>query len=142
VRPNRSSVDGGITAGLCELTLETADPFSLAGFYERVFGWQRLSEEPDRIWLACGEDARIGFWAPGEKEFGDRGGRHVHYALSIPPGRMTALCDHLEREGIDYRGPVEHDGGDRSIYFSDPERNLVEAWDFFERRQDAEALAE
>jgi hypothetical protein len=27
---------------------------------------------------------------------------------------------------------VEHNGGDRSLYFSDPEGNVVEAWDFFE----------
>jgi hypothetical protein len=30
-------------------------------------------------------------------------------------------------------GPVEHDGGDRSLYVRDPEGNLVEAWDLFER---------
>ena len=28
-------------------------------------------------------------------------------------------------------GPVEHDGGDRSLYFEDPAGNLVEVWDFF-----------
>lgn len=30
------------------------------------------------------------------------------------------------------RGPVEHEGGDHSLYFEDPAGNLVEAWDFFE----------
>ena len=29
-------------------------------------------------------------------------------------------------------GPVEHDGGDRSVYFFDPAGNGVEIWDFFE----------
>jgi hypothetical protein len=28
---------------------------------------------------------------------------------------------------------VEHDGGDRSLYVVDPEGNVVEVWDFFER---------
>ena len=31
------------------------------------------------------------------------------------------------------RGPVEHEGGDRSIYAEDPEGNVVEVWDFFHR---------
>jgi hypothetical protein len=35
---------------------------------------------------------------------------------------------------------VEHPGGDRSIYFQDPGGNMVEAWDFFHRGQDVEAL--
>jgi hypothetical protein len=40
---------------------------------------------------------------------------------------------------------VRHEGGDRSVYFEDPEGNVVEAWDFFEHsagaRQGVEALA-
>ncbi len=32
-------------------------------------------------------------------------------------------------------GPVEHPGGDRSIYFHDPARNMVEACDFLERSE-------
>lgn len=31
------------------------------------------------------------------------------------------------------RRPVEHPGGDRSIYVEDPEGNTVEVWDFFRR---------
>ena len=34
--------------------------------------------------------------------------------------------------GHDFRGPVEHEGGDRSLYFEDTEGNVVELWDFFE----------
>ena len=29
-------------------------------------------------------------------------------------------------------GPIEHDGGDRSVYVFDPEGNRVELWDYFE----------
>jgi hypothetical protein len=43
------------------------------------------------------------------------------------------------------QGPVEHPGGDRSVYFRDPAGNLVEAWDFFAHgdgaRQGVRALA-
>jgi len=123
----------GLTRGFCELTLEARDPAALAGFYTHVFGWPELSRRGDRVWLECGERSRLGLWSKGSKEFGDEGGRHVHFALSVRPGQLDQLVRTLARRGIAHEGPVEHDGGDRSVYFEDPEGNVVEAWDFFER---------
>jgi catechol-2,3-dioxygenase len=135
-----------LTRGLCELTLQTTDPEGLACFYREALGFPELAREDDRIWLACGEHTRLGLWSPGEKEFGDEGGRHVHYAFSVTPGALEEVRERLSRLGVACRGPVEHDGGDRSLYFEDPAGNVVEAWDFFERgegrRQGVEALAE
>jgi catechol-2,3-dioxygenase len=123
-----------LTRGLCELTLQTSDPDKLARFYVEVLGFPELAREEDgRIWLGCGEKTRLGLWPPGAKEFGDRGGRHVHYAYSVRPGALAQIRARLERLGVAHRGPVEHEGGDRSLYFEDPEGNVVEAWDFFER---------
>jgi hypothetical protein len=97
------------------------------------------------VWLAAGERARLGLWLPGEKEFGDEGGRHVHYAFSAGPGGLDRLAERLDETGHPYRGPVEHEGGDRSLYVEDLEGNVVEVWDFFEhgagRREGAGALA-
>jgi catechol-2,3-dioxygenase len=118
--------------GLCELTLETPDPRALAEFYVRVFDFPVLAEEDDRLWLGCGERARLGLWSPGEKEFGDRGGRHVHFAFSVDHGALVTVLERLRALGIEHRGPLRHEGGDQSLYFEDPEGNLVEAWDFFE----------
>ena len=126
------------TNGLCELTPETPDPQRLAHFYADVFDLPLLSDEGDRVWLGCGEQARLGLWSPGEKEFGDRGGRHVHFAFSVAHGELLAVCDRLRERGVEHRGPVEHDGGDHSVYFEDPEGNLVEAWEFFEDGEGAE----
>jgi catechol-2,3-dioxygenase len=96
-----------------------------------------LSREADRTWLACGSRARLGLWTPGEKEFGDRGGRHTHFALRVSPGSLDSLVDRLAELGIETEGPVEHDGGDRSLYVEDPEGNVVEVWDFFEHGEGA-----
>ena len=126
------------TQGICELTLESRDPERLARFYESALGLPRISHEEDRIWLACGDRARLGLWRDGEKEFGDRGGRHVHFALSVAPGELDALVARLDELGHRERDPVEHDGGDRSLYLRDPEGNVVELWDFFERDQRAD----
>ena len=132
----------GLTRGFCELTLEANDPAALAEFYKAVFGWHEISREPDRVWLGTGERSRLGLWTEGRKEFGDRGGRHVHFALSVLPGRLDALTEKLSARGVEHDGPVEHDGGDRSVYFEDPEGNVVEAWDYFEHGDGAESGVE
>jgi catechol-2,3-dioxygenase len=59
----------------------------------------------------------------------------VHFALSASPGTLDGLVERLQ-ELASVRGPVEHAGGDRSIYVEDPEGNVVEVSDFF-RRDDA-----
>jgi catechol-2,3-dioxygenase len=132
-------------AGICELVLETEDVGALAGFY-RELGLELLLEEDDRVWLAAGDNCRLGIWPPGEKEHGDRGGRHVHFALSVDHDRLDELTGGLRERGVEVDGPVEHEGGDRSVYFFDPAGNRVELWTFFRNgdgaRDGVMALAE
>ena len=131
--------------GVCEVTLETSERPALEAFYTSALGLGVLSREEDRTWLACGPRARLGLWTPGEKEFGDEGGRHVHFALSVQPGALDVACARLRALGIEFEGPIEHPGGDRSLYCEDPAGNVLELWDFFEREQGrngVEALAE
>ena len=129
-----------LTDGFAELTLETRDRERLERFYVDGLGLRVLAREDDRTWLAAGEHARLGLWTPGEKEFGDEGGRHVHFAFSAAPGRLDALVERLREHGAQIRGPEEHDGGDRSLYVEDPEGNVVEVWDFFARGKPVEQL--
>jgi glyoxylase I family protein len=119
--------------GICELTLQARDPAALERFYRDLLGCERLASEGDRIWLACGDRTRLGLWSPGRKEFGDRGGAHVHFAFACPPEGLDAVRARLEAGGVSHQGPVEHEGGDRSLYLEDPEGNVLELWDFFER---------
>jgi catechol-2,3-dioxygenase len=128
-----------IARGLCELTLESRDHHALAGFYRDVLGLPVLAEEDDRVWLACGTRSRLGLWSVGEKEFGYRGGQHVHFAFSVPHGELREIAQRLAERGMSARGPVEHEGGDQSLYFEDPEGNVVEGWDFFEGGDGAHA---
>jgi len=132
-------------SGICELVLETDDVPRLQSFY-RELGLGLLLEEEGRVWLAAGECCRLGIWPPGEKEFSDRGGRHVHFALSVDRDGLESLIENLRGRGVEVQGPIEHDGGDRSVYFSDPAGNRVELWDFFRDGDGAEdgvmALAE
>jgi catechol-2,3-dioxygenase len=131
--------------GVCELVLETDDVEGLKTFY-RELGLELLLEEEGRVWLAIGEQCRLGIWPPGEQEFSDRGGRHVHFALSVDGEQLDSLSRDLRRRGVEVEGPVEHEGGDRSAYFFDPAGNRVELWNFFRDGEGAEggvmALAE
>ncbi len=124
--------------GFCELTLQARDLAALEAFYTERVGLECLTREDDRIWLRVGAHARLGLWAPGPKEFGDQGGAHVHFAFSVPPGGLDELAGRLHERGVPCRGPDEHPGGDRSLYVEDPEGNVVEVWDFFERGEGAE----
>lgn len=132
-------------SGICELVLETDDVEGLRRFYGDL-GLDLLLEEEGRVWFAAGEHCRLGIWPPGEKEFSDRGGRHVHFALSVGSGKLESLSEDLRGRGVEVQGPIEHDGGDRSAYFFDPAGNRVELWDFFRDGEGAEdgvmALAE
>ena len=123
--------------GFAELTLEARDLDGLVRFYEDAFGLEVLQRREDRVWLSAGREARLGIWTPGEKEFGDEGGRHVHFAFAADPGTLDALADRLRAYGAAPRGPEEHEGGDRSLYVQDPEGNVVEVWDFFARGEGA-----
>lgn len=127
--------------GFCELALTARDPEGLARFYIECFGLSELSRDEDRIWLSAGDHARLGLWRPGEKEFGDEGGTHVHFAFAVAPGALDGIAERLRGLGLDPEGPVEHDGGDRSLYVEDPEGNIVEAWDHFERGRTVDDLA-
>jgi catechol-2,3-dioxygenase len=131
--------------GICELVLEADDVGRLRSFYEEL-GLEVLAEERDRTWLRAGEHCRLGIWSPGEKEFSDRGGSHVHFAFSVGADGLDALSSRLRERGVEVEGPVEHEGGDRSAYFFDPAGNRVEIWDFFRDGDGAEdgvmALAE
>lgn len=118
--------------GLCELTLESRDHRALAHFYRVRWNcrcWPRRR-------TACGSPAAHTADSvsgrSGSKAYGDRGGRHVHFAFSVAHGRLHEIARRLRNLGVCPRGPVEHEGGDHSLYFEDPAGNLVEAWDFFE----------
>jgi catechol-2,3-dioxygenase len=118
--------------GLAEVTLQGPKPTELARFYQRAFGCEILAEKDRRIWLAIGPRSRLGQWTPGKRGFGDQGGTRVHFAFRLAPGALDGLAATLQAKGIAMRGPIQHDGGDRSIYVEDPRGNVVEAWSCFE----------
>lgn len=50
----------------------------------------------------------------------------LHYALGIPATAMEQWRQHLGVQGVAIEGRVEWKGGGVSLYFRDPDQNLVE----------------
>jgi catechol-2,3-dioxygenase len=129
--PTDQNREPHLVTGYAELTLQTPEPDALAEFYREVFSLGELDDDADedgRVWLTVGDGARLGLWTPGEKEFGDEGGAHVHFAFAADDEALEEIVSRARERGAETEGPVEHDGGDRSIYVTDPEGNVVEAW--------------
>ena len=56
--------------------------------------------------------------------------------LSTPATKPVARAEWLRQNGWDFEGPIAHDGGDRSLYLSDPEGNRLELWDYLDGHRD------
>jgi catechol-2,3-dioxygenase len=125
--------------GICEFVLVAEDIERMVDFYQAL-GLGALSRKDDRVWLAVGPRCRIGIWTPGEKEHRDRGGTHVHFALSASRSRLDSVVGQLRDVGQEFEGPIVHDGGDRSIYLFDPEGNRLEIWDYFQEDRNIDRL--
>lgn len=128
--------------GIAEITLQTDDLAGLQRFYTEVIGLSTLQDQADRVWLRVGEHGRLGLWCPGEKEFGDRPGVHVHFALTFEPSALDAIAHRLAAAGIDHEGPDEHEGGDRSLYWTDPAGHRGEAWELFATGATTQAVSD
>jgi catechol-2,3-dioxygenase len=84
---------------ICELVLEAGDIGRLVVFYSGL-GLEVLARQEDRAWLATGERSRLGIWSPGRKEHADRGGRHMHFALSASRGTLDRAMQELRASGV------------------------------------------
>lgn len=50
----------------------------------------------------------------------------IHFALEVPENELVGAGERLRAAGLDVRGPFRWPGGQRSVYFHDPEGNVVE----------------
>jgi catechol 2,3-dioxygenase-like lactoylglutathione lyase family enzyme len=123
--------------GLFEFVLEVADLAATERFYVEHLGLsvvERWGDDRPAFWVAIGNQGFLGLWtreAGGEKAlFGGRGGAHVHFAIRVPYGTLDTMQTRLEALGYSV-GTIDFGGGNRAIYVSDPDDNLVE---FTERR--------
>lgn len=118
--------------GVSELTLQVHDLEASARWYMEHLELPVTGRDDDNafVWLKAGEWTRIGLWLPGEREFGDEPGAHVHFAMRVNPEDMEEVAATLRAKGLAVEGPVRHPGKNRSVYVKDPDGHLIEFFDY------------
>jgi catechol 2,3-dioxygenase-like lactoylglutathione lyase family enzyme len=120
--------------GLLELVLEVKDLERSLAFYRDLIGLQLVelwSPPRSAAWVGIGRNAVLGLWPAssgghGVGIAGSRGGSHVHYAMYVEQGTLASWQRRLELAGLKVEGPVSFARGNRSIFFEDPDGNVVE----------------
>jgi catechol-2,3-dioxygenase len=132
IEEEQESLPAPKSSGLYELVLEVADLAAAEHFYRDVLGLEfveRWGDDRPAVWFGLGGEAFLGLWsvaAGGEKAIHHgRGGSHVHYAIRLRRGTLSAMEERLASLGYE----VEHfdfGNGNHSIYVDDPDGNVVE----------------
>lgn len=122
--------------GLLETALYVKDVHRAAEFYRRLFGFGILLESDRLIALdVAGKNVLLLFAAGATTEPVTLPGGTIpahgslgptHFAFSAEADELPGWIDRLGDSGIAVEGEMSWDGGARSIYFRDPDDNLVE----------------
>jgi catechol 2,3-dioxygenase-like lactoylglutathione lyase family enzyme len=124
--------------GLLELVLEVVDLERAVAFYRDTLGMPEVVRWPaDRrpaVWVELGPNEVLGLWpassgGPGVAIHGSRGGSHVHFACYVEPGSLQEWERRLDAAGLEYES-VEFEPGNRSLFVTDPDGNVVELGDW------------
>ena len=118
--------------GVSELTLQVRDLAASEQWYTANLGLSVVGRDDEEgfVWLKAGEATRLGLWLPGQREFGDQPGAHVHFAMRVHRDDLPVLAEALREKGIAVEGPVHHPGKNSSIYVKDPDAHLIEFFDY------------
>lgn len=116
--------------GVLESSLYVDDVLRSAQFYERIFGFDVISDFGERgCALQAGNRQVLLLFKKG-------GSRHIqsphdgdgelHLAFAIPSSELPAWEAWLAENGIAVEEKRKWDLGGESVYFRDPDRHLVE----------------
>jgi catechol 2,3-dioxygenase-like lactoylglutathione lyase family enzyme len=117
-------------SGILETALYVADLERAARFYQATLGFQVMVSGDRLIALAVAEQQVLLLFKKGASATlpvgpHDGDGR-LHLAFAIPAADLTTWEDHLGRQGIETEERRVWERGGTSVYFRDPDGNLVE----------------
>jgi len=123
--------------GLLETALWVSDLQRSLDFYHSVFGFEKIEEAPDRL-IALGVAgrqvlllAKVGASTqPGANPGGAippfDGSGEGHVAFAITESEWDPWEEWLQEKGIKIENRVNWERGGRSLYFRDPDGNVLE----------------
>jgi catechol 2,3-dioxygenase-like lactoylglutathione lyase family enzyme len=118
------------TAGILESSLYVEDVGRSAQFYEKIFGFEAISDFRPRG-CAMGAGTRqvlLLFAKHGSRsvQTPHHGDGELHLAFAIRAEELAAWEEWLQRNGVAVEEKKTWDRGGLSIYFRDPDRHLIE----------------
>lgn len=111
--------------GIRHLALKVHDLQKIRTFYVEILGFQvEWEPDPQNLYLTSGTDNL----ALHEVREQITGGSLDHLGILVPePSDVDAWADYLKTRGVNLAAePKTHRDGARSIYFSDPENNMIQ----------------
>jgi catechol 2,3-dioxygenase-like lactoylglutathione lyase family enzyme len=118
------------TEGLLESSLYVDDLGRARQFYEKIFGFRAISDFGERgCALAAGEKQVLLLFKRGASRTitsPHDGDGELHLAFAISPAELEKWEQWLGVNGIVVEERKQWDMGGQSLYFRDPDRNLVE----------------
>lgn len=122
--------------GSLETALYVDDLPRAAQFYERVLGLSPLSRDERLHAYDCGPGSVLLLFArgatsetlklPGGEIPPHEGAGRLHFALAVRAQDLCAWEERLAANGVAIEGRMNWPRGGKSLYFRDPEGNLVE----------------
>jgi len=115
------------TRGLRHLALKVVDLEKSKDFYLRHFGmWVVWQPDPDNVYLSSGCD-NLALHRVGADEL--KGGQRLDHLgfIVASPEEVDRAAKILAAQGIPLRHPPRtHRDGSRSLYFADPDGNVIQ----------------
>ena len=119
-----------------ETSLYVRDPAPVCRFYEDVLGLEPMMQDERLTAYAVGQGSVLLLFrqgttdqpapTPGGVIPSHDGTGRLHFAFAVAAEVLDAWRSHLARHRIAIESEVAWPRGGRSIYFRDPEQNLVE----------------
>jgi catechol 2,3-dioxygenase-like lactoylglutathione lyase family enzyme len=118
------------TEGLLESSLYVADVARAAMFYEKIFGFQVISDFGERgCAMKAGERQVLLLFKKGASRSVTSphdGAGELHLAFAIAAAELDSWKAWLETNGIAIEEQRAWELGGQSLYFRDPDRHLLE----------------
>jgi catechol 2,3-dioxygenase-like lactoylglutathione lyase family enzyme len=125
-----------LLSGVVETCLYVEDMDRASSFYERVLGLRRIAgDDRIRAYSVADKDVLLlfkrgataqPFSTPGGMIPGHDGSGQNHLALAITADQLPVWEGHLADQEIEIESRVNWPRGGTSIYFRDPDGNLLE----------------
>jgi len=118
------------TQGILESSLYVEDLTRSAEFYQKIFGFRRISNfAPRGCALEAGSRQVLLLFTKGASRTGGTphdGAGELHLAFAVSADELTAWEEWLAANGIAVEEKKDWELGGRSLYFRDPDRHLLE----------------